>query len=119
VRRPAPPEPETEDLFDMANLFPVTTGLPMTVWVSPRGNARHDLRIKVHMAHGNQMNPANAAVVAARPSPDMIAGRLASEDERAVFQWMSLNTDALVAYRDRQVDTIQLGDLLKRLPPSP
>jgi hypothetical protein len=28
---------ETEDLFEMANLFPATTGLPMTVWVSPRG----------------------------------------------------------------------------------
>jgi hypothetical protein len=30
----------------MANLFPVTTGLPMTVWVSPRGSAGHDVRIK-------------------------------------------------------------------------
>ena len=55
--------PATEDLFEMANLFPRTTGLPMTVWVSPRGNARHDVRIKVNMTHGNQMNAANTAVV--------------------------------------------------------
>jgi hypothetical protein len=34
---------ETDDLFEMANLFPRTTGLPMTVWVSPRGIARHDV----------------------------------------------------------------------------
>ena len=27
---------EPEDLFEMANLYPSTTGLPMTVWVSPR-----------------------------------------------------------------------------------
>ena len=53
-----------DDLFEMANLFPRTTGLPMTVWVRPRGNARHDVRIKVNMRHGNQMSPANAAVVA-------------------------------------------------------
>jgi hypothetical protein len=33
-------EPETDELFEMANLFPRTTGLPMTVWVSPRENAR-------------------------------------------------------------------------------
>ncbi len=39
-------EPESDELFEMANLFPRTTGLPMTVWVSPRGNARHDVRVK-------------------------------------------------------------------------
>jgi hypothetical protein len=110
------PALEPEDLFEMANLFPRTTGLPMTVWVSPRGNARHDVRVKVNMTHGNQMNVANTAVVGVRPSPHVIAGRLSPEDERAVFQWVSLNTDALVAYWDGQIDTIQLGRLLKPLP---
>jgi hypothetical protein len=43
-------EPDTDELFEMANLFPRTTGLPITVWVSPRGNARHDVRVKVNMA---------------------------------------------------------------------
>ena len=93
MRRSAPPE--VEDLFQMANLFPATTGLPMTVWVSPRGNARHDVRIKANMTHGNQMNPANTAVVGVRPSPHLIAGRLSPTDERAVFQWVSQNSDAL------------------------
>jgi hypothetical protein len=41
---------ETDELFEMANLYPRTTGLPMTVWVSPRGNARHDVRVKVNMS---------------------------------------------------------------------
>jgi hypothetical protein len=107
---------ENEDLFEMANLFPRTTGLPMTVWVSPRGNARHDVRVKVNMTHGNQMNATNTAVVGLPPAPHMIAGRLSPEDERAVFQWVSLNSDALVAYWDGQIDTIQLGSLLKSLP---
>jgi hypothetical protein len=110
---------EAEDLFEMANLFPVTTGLPMTVWVSPRGNARHDVRIKVHMTHGNQMNPANTAVVAVRPSPRVIAGRLTSDDQRVVFSWVSLNEAALVAYWNGQIDTIQLGQRLHRLPSTP
>ena len=112
-------ETETEDLFEMANLFPVTTGLPMTVWVSPRGNARHDVRVKVNMTHGNQMNPANTAVVALRPSPRIIAGQLYLGDERAVFQWVALNETALVSYWDGQIDTIQLGHLLKPLSSSP
>ena len=114
-----PAESETEDLFEMANLFPGTTGLPMTVWVSPRGNARHDVRVKVNMTHGNQMNAANTAVVAIRPSPRVLAGPLSADDQRAVFQWVSLNEAALVAYWDGQIDTIQFGQLLKLLPPAP
>jgi hypothetical protein len=110
---------ETEDLFEMANLFPVTTGLPMTVWVSPRGNARHDVRVKVHMTHGNQMNPANTAVVAVRPSPRVVAGRLSPDDERGVFRWVALNEAALVSYWDGKIDTIQLGHRLQPLPPAP
>ncbi len=111
-------ETEAEDLFGMANLFPATTGLPMTVWVSLRGNARHDVRINVHMTHGNQI-PASTAVVAVRPSPPIIAGRLSQDDERAVFHWVLLNEAALVAYWDGQIDTIQLGSRLRRLPAGP
>ena len=105
------------DLFDMANLFPRTTGLPMTIWVSPRGNARHDVRIRVNMTHGNQMNVANTAVVGVRPGPHLIAGQLSPDDERGVFEWIALNTAALVAYWDGQIDTIQLGERLLPLSP--
>jgi hypothetical protein len=59
-------EPGSDELFELANLFPRTTGLPMTVWVSPRGNARHDVRVKVNMTHGDQMNIANTAVISVR-----------------------------------------------------
>jgi hypothetical protein len=57
----------SEDLFEIADLYPATTGLPMTVWVSPRGAAPHDVRIKVKhdpqhpdddRQHGNSRRPA-------------------------------------------------------------
>jgi hypothetical protein len=32
---------KAESLFEIANFYPSTTGLPMTVWVSLRGNAHH------------------------------------------------------------------------------
>ena len=108
--------PDSDELFEMANLFPRTTGLPMTVWVSPRGNARHDVRIKVHTTHGKQMNPANTAVVGLRPAPHLVAGQLSPDDERAVFEWVSINILALVAYWDGQIDTIELGNRLQPLP---
>ena len=109
-------EPDTDELFEMANLFPRTTGLPMTVWVSPRGTARHDVRVNVNMTHGDQMNIANTAVVGVRPSPRVIAGSLSPDDQRAVFEWVALNTAAMVEYWDGRIDTIELGRLLKRIP---
>jgi hypothetical protein len=112
-------EPDTDELFEMANLFPRTTGLPMTVWVSPRGNARHDVRVKVNMTHGDQMNIANTAVVGVRPTPHVIAGHLSPDDRQAVFEWVSLNNAALVAYWEGRIDTIELGHLLNRLPSRP
>ena len=109
---------EADELFEMANLYPRTTGLPMTVWVSPRGNARHDARIKVNMTHGDQMNVDNTAVVAVRPSPRLLAGRLSTDDERAVSDWITLNTVAIIAYWDGDIDTVQLSQALKPLPPA-
>jgi hypothetical protein len=110
---------ESDELFEMANLYPRTTGLPMTVWVSPRGNARHDVRIKVNMTHGNQMTAENTAVVAVRPSPRVIAGRLSPDDERAIFNWVTLNVTAIIAYWDGDIDTVQLSQALKPLSAAP
>jgi len=109
---------DNRDLFEMANLYPDETGLPMTVWVSPRGTARHDVRIKVNMTHGNQMNISNTAVVAVRPAPRLIAGRLSPDDAQAVFEWVKFNTQTLVAYWDGQIGTIQMAQALKPLPRS-
>ena len=109
-------ERDPDELFEMANLFPRTTGLPMTVWVSPRGNARHDVRVKVNTTHGDQMNIGNTAVVGVRPTPHLVAGHLSPDDERVVFEWISMNAAAIVEYWDGRIDTIELGQLLKRLP---
>src|SRR5262252_3674208 len=109
-------ERESDELFEMANLYPRTTGLAMTVWVSPRGNARRDVRVKVNMTHGDQMNIANTAVVGVRPTPHVIAGHLPPDDQRAVFEWVSLNTAVIVEYWDGRIDTIELGQLLRPLP---
>jgi hypothetical protein len=86
-------EASDDDLYyEMANLYPRETGLPMTVWINPRGRAQHDVRIKVHTTHGNRMIIANTAVVAVRPT-------------------------ALVANWDGQIGTIELGQRLQPLSP--
>ena len=108
--------PDADELFEMANLSPRTTGLPMTVSVSPRGNARHDVQVKVNMTHGDQMVVANTAVVGVPPTPQIITGRLSPGDRLAVYDWFSLNAEALLAYWEGRIDTIELGQQLKRLP---
>ena len=112
-------EREVEDLFEMANLYPDTTGLPMTVWVSPRGNARHDVRVKVNVTHGSQMNIANTAVVAVRPAPRVLAGELTPQDAQAVAAWITLNADTLIAYWEGRIDTAKMVQALKALPTTP
>jgi hypothetical protein len=109
--------PDSDELFEMRTCSRVYAGLPMTVWVSPRGNACHDVRLKVNMTHGEQMNLGNTAVVGVRPTPHVIAGRLSPDDRRLVFEWVSLNTGALVAHWEGRIDTIELGRLLQRLSP--
>ncbi len=101
-------------LFEMANLFPRTTGLPMTIWVSPKGGARHDARVKVSMTPG-RMDLANTAVVAIRPRPRVIAGELSTADFDAVSRWIAANQETLIAFWEESIDSVELGQRLVRL----
>ena len=112
----APVTADTEDIFHMTNLTPRMTGLPMSVWVSPRGNARHDVRIKVNMIHGRQMSIDNTAVVALRPVPRVVVGRLSSDDRRVVYDRIRLNYESILAYRNQEIETDELIDHLMCLP---
>ena len=107
-----------DDFFEMANLFPADTGLPMVVWASERGRARHDVRVKVNQSHGTRMLPGNLAVVAVRPTPRLVAGNLSPADLSAVSDWIRLNEAALVNYWEYRISTAQLIQQLRRLPGS-
>jgi hypothetical protein len=108
-------EADTEDLYQMANLDPKHIGLPMVVWVSERGRARHDVRVKVSMSHAPRMDIHNTAVVGIRPLR-IISGRLAAPDRQAVFRWIALNEAALVDYWNAAIDTVDFIQQLKPLP---
>jgi hypothetical protein len=46
----------------------------------------------------------------------VIAGRLSAADAQAVFAWVALNTEALVAYWEGRFDTAGLIRALHALP---
>lgn len=107
---------EAEAPYDMANLTPRMTGLPMVVWVSHRGRARHDVRVKVQQTHGRRISLGNTASVAVRPAPHLAAGQLSAADLRAVSDWIRLNEAVIVGYWDGTIDT---GELVQQLRPLP
>lgn len=101
--------------YEMTNLYPRETGLPMTIWASPRGRARHDARIKVCRTPGENMDPTNLAVVAIRPVPRVVHGPLAQSDFAPVAEWITLNEAALIGFWDGKLGTIEFASSLRRL----
>jgi hypothetical protein len=106
---------DTDDLFEMANLSPALTGLPMVVWISERGRARHDARVKVSLAHGRRARPDRTASVSVRPTVEIVAGpELDRRDLELVRQWIELNREAIIAYWNNDLLT---DEVIARLKP--
>ena len=106
---------DADELFEMVNLYPRTTGLPMTIWTGPRSGARHAPRIKVCMAHGNRMDTTNTAVVGILPRPRLIEGSLTAGDLAAVASWIDLNREALLAHWRGDLDGAEMSARTKRI----
>jgi hypothetical protein len=106
---------EEVDPYEMANLYPRETGLPMTIWAGPRGGARHDVRVKVCRSHGNRMDVDGLASVSVRPTAELMAGDLSNADLKAVQAWITLNRDALIGYWDGELGTVEFVQALKKL----
>jgi hypothetical protein len=99
VRAPALASDPEDELFEMANLSPALTGLPMVVWISERGGAGHDARLKVSEVHLRRAHPHRSASVSLRPDVKVVAGpALDARDMELVRKWSELNRDAPLAY---------------------
>jgi hypothetical protein len=104
------------DAYEMVNLSPEMTGLPMTVHAMPRGGARHDVRIKVSRSHGRRMSINNTTEVGVRPVPHLVENGLKPKDQIVVYQWAALNEQALVDYWEGKIDSGQFLARLRKLP---
>lgn len=86
----------------MANLRPERTGLPFVVFISQRGGARHDVRIKV--AQSAKVRPTEMMTVAVRPAVRVIRGRLDAADLALLRRWVELNREVLVRYWEGDIE---------------
>jgi hypothetical protein len=103
---------QLDDLYFMANIFPRTSGLPFVVWISERGHARHDVRVKV--AKGPKALPGEMASVAVRPDVRIVEGEMAAGDFELLKTWIERNRQALIEYWNSEIDTAEaLGKLVR------
>ena len=86
-----------EALFEMTNIRPDRSGLPFIVWMSARGHARHDVRVKIAYPPRVQEFVASVSV---RPEIEIVAGAMPPADLAALRRWIALNRDTLIAYWD-------------------
>jgi hypothetical protein len=103
---------DDEALFEMANVYPEDTGLPFVVWISPKGRARHDARVKVARTDTATEFIASLSV---RPEVRVMAGDLPAGDLALAAQWIELNREALLDYWDGVV--VQTKHVLAALKP--
>jgi Domain of unknown function (DUF4160) len=104
---------ESEALFEMANLFPKHTGLPFVVWISYKGGARHDVRVKV--SHGPKALASEMISVAVRPHVRVVEGNLNSSDLALLTRWIELNQDTLLQYWEGEIDTKDAVDAIRQV----
>ena len=98
-----PDRDDSEALFEMANLFSKHTGLPFVVWISYKGGAQHDVRVKV--SPGPKVLPAEMVSVAVRPNIRVMEGYMSARDLALLSKWIELNYDTLLKYWEGDIDT--------------
>jgi hypothetical protein len=108
-------ERDARDLYEIANLYPRETGLPMTVWVSPRGRARHSARIKVCRVPGDRMVPTDTASVRILPRPTLVEGELPAGYLDKVVTWIAANREVLLDYWNGAIGTSEMASRLRRI----
>jgi hypothetical protein len=86
----------------MANLRPERTGLPFVVFISQRGGARHDVRVKV--ARGAKVRPGEMVTVAVRPRVRVVRGALDPAELALLTDWIEVNKDVLVDYWNGDIE---------------
>jgi hypothetical protein len=99
--------------YEMANLFPKHTGLPFVVWISVRGGARHDVRVKV--STNAKAQPGNLATVGIRPVVEIMEGWVDPRDWKLLQEWIVLNRETLIAYWENEIDTLDAMAALVKL----
>lgn len=95
-------EASGQALFEMANLRPERTGLPFVVFISQKGGARHDVRVR--LARAAKVRPSDMITVGVRPTPHLIGSTMTEREFDLVRRWIELNCSVLIDYWDGKIE---------------
>ncbi len=104
-------QPQGQATFEMANLRSSTTGLPFVVFISQKGGAQHDVRVKV--APNPKVRADQMSSYGLRPFRLQEGAGLSSSDEALLRAWVEVNLHALVSYWDGEIEYTE--DVIERL----
>ena len=126
VRRRRRAAHDVDDLYATVNVYPDHSGLPMTVWVRPRSNERHQIatfvallrrpRVEVCRVHGSRMFPRDTVLVTLPPIRVIPPDGLPAAELSVVSDWIRLNEAALAAFWKTRIPAVEFGRQLQKLP---
>ncbi len=100
-----------DDFFEMANISPKKSGLPVVVWLSPKANNKHSARIKVSSSPKASM--IGDIVIRIDPDIKLIHGQLDTETFDLVKQWVILNHSVIMDFWNEKI--MYTEDLLSKV----
>jgi hypothetical protein len=104
------------DPFLMVSVSGRSSGLPMTIWLGPRGHARHAARVKAQPDRRAQFGLDRLAVVSVEDDPpQVIEGLLSAGDLDLVRRYIALNRQAILDHWREKTDGVELSRALRRL----
>ena len=102
-----------DELEEMVSYRKDVTGISHTVFISPRGNADHDPRVKVAIDPPDSLDPrSRTAIVTIK---GVVIGDLDPQLARQVQRFVQLNRAVLLDYWDYEIDTDQLRQRLQSI----
>jgi hypothetical protein len=100
------------DLQEMVSYRKNVTGVSHTIFISPKGNARHAPRIKVAINPPDSIDP-RSETVAIGFDGKVVAGVIEPELLQQARQFIERNRDVLLDYWDYRIDTEELRQRLR------
>jgi hypothetical protein len=99
------------DLQEMVSYRKNVTGVDHTVFISPKGNARHAPRIKIAIDPPDSVDPRGVTVSVALDG-NIAAGTVTPELLRQARRFIELNRQVLLDYWNYRIDTEELRQRL-------
>lgn len=105
-------------LYEMANIRPEESGLPVVIWVMPKtGNEKHNARIKVERNYGNKAKNDTFSLSIDKENPQIVAGdkgNLSNKDVELIKLFVINNYTALMSLWNDNISPFQFVSKIRK-----